>query len=166
MRAILIISTVLLAGCATTEQGPPGLTLDDAKAIVVSSRAVYWKDPESIRDAAIGQPYSCTGGLVHVARPPSACVCVMANAKNLFGGYTGLKPSVVLIAGGSVIDVISPRSQDECKRRSNNPSLNRPGFRSRRSKNPAADSLFALSRQRAGDEERGRLFEGSACGSH
>ena len=53
-----------------------------------------------------------------------------------------------------------------CKRRSNNPSLNRPGFRSRRSKNPAADSLFALSRQRAGDEERGRLFEGSACGSH
>jgi uncharacterized lipoprotein YmbA len=46
MRAILIISTVLLAGCATTEQGPPGLTLDDAKAIVVSSRAVYWKDPE------------------------------------------------------------------------------------------------------------------------
>jgi hypothetical protein len=53
-----------------------------------------------------------------------------------------------------------------CKRRSNNPSLNRPGFRSRRSKNPAADSLFALSRQRAGDEERGRLFEGAACGSH
>ena len=114
MRAILIISAVLITGCATTEQGPPALTLDDAKAIVVSSRAVFWKDPESIRDAAIGQPYSCNGGLVHVARPPSACVCVMANAKNLFGGYTGLKPSVVLIAGGSVIDVISPRSQDEC----------------------------------------------------
>jgi hypothetical protein len=56
--------------------------------------------------------------------------------------------------------------KSSCKRRSNNPSLNRPGFRSRRSKNPAADSLFALSRQRAGDEERGRLFEGSACGSH
>src|SRR3981081_4023062 len=114
MRTIPIISAALLAGCATAARAPPPLTLGDAKAIVVSSRAVYWKDPESIRDAAIGQPYSCTGGLVHVARPPSACVCVMANAKNLFGGYTGLKPSVVLIAGGSVIDVISPRSQDEC----------------------------------------------------
>ena len=114
MRAILSISAVLLAGCATREQGPPPLTLADAKAIVVSSRAAYWKDPESIREAAIGQPYSCIGGLVHVARPPSACVCVMANAKNSSGGYTGLKPSVVLIAGGSVIDVISPRSQDEC----------------------------------------------------
>ena len=52
-----------------------------------------------------------------------------------------------------------------CKRRSNNPSLKRPGSRSRRSKNPAADSLFALIRRRAGDEERGRLFKGSACGS-
>jgi hypothetical protein len=29
-----------------------------------------------------------------------------------------------------------------CKRRSNNPSLKRPDFRSRRSKNPAADSLL------------------------
>ena len=53
-----------------------------------------------------------------------------------------------------------------CKRRSNNPSLKRPDSRSRRSKNPAAGSLFALSRQRAGDEGRGRLFEGTACGSH
>ena len=114
MRTIPIISAALLAGCATAERAPPPLTLGDAKAIVVSSRAVYWKDPESIRDAAIGQPYSCIGSLVHVATPPSACVCVMANAKNSFGGYTGLKPNVVLIAGGSVIDVISPRSQDQC----------------------------------------------------
>ena len=55
--------------------------------------------------------------------------------------------------------------REGCKRRSNNPSLKRPGSRSRRSKNPAADSLFALIRRRAGDEERGRLFKGSACGS-
>ena len=53
-----------------------------------------------------------------------------------------------------------------CKRRSNNPSLKRPVSRSRRSKNPSVDSLFALSWQRAGDEGRGRLFEGSACGSY
>ena len=67
------------------------------------------------------------------------------------------------------VAVVNGNSLNErywCKRRSNNPSLKRPDSRSRRSKNPAADSLFALSRQRAGDEERGRLFEGSACGSH
>ncbi len=56
-------------------------------------------------------------------------------------------------------------NEADCKRRSNNPSLKRPGSRSRRSKNPAADSLFALIRRRAGDEERGRLFKGSAFGS-
>ena len=31
---------------------------------------------------------------------------------------------------------------EDCKRRSNNPSLKRPDLRSRRSKNPAADSLL------------------------
>jgi hypothetical protein len=51
------------------------------------------------------------------------------------------------------------------KRRSNNPSLKRPGSRLRRSKNPAADSLLPSIRQRAGDEERGSLFEGAACSS-
>ena len=53
----------------------------------------------------------------------------------------------------------------ECKRRRNNPSLKRPGSRSRRSKNPAADSLSALIRQRAGDEGRGAIRAGSLCGS-
>ena len=72
------------------------------------------------------------------------------------------------LKAGAKLDDFAVKSgvTKKCKRRINNPSLNRPGFRSRRSKNPAADSLFALSRQRAGDEERGRLFEGSACGSH
>ena len=55
---------------------------------------------------------------------------------------------------------------DACKRRRNNPSMKRPVSRSRRSKNPAAASLSALSRQRAGDEGRGRLFKGAACGSY
>ena len=52
-----------------------------------------------------------------------------------------------------------------CKRRRNNPSLKRPGSRSRRSKNPAADSLSALIWQRARDEGRGAIRAGSLCGS-
>ena len=39
---------------------------------------------------------------------------VIANAKNSFGGYTDLKGNMVLIAGGSIIDVIPPRSQKPC----------------------------------------------------
>ncbi|MEI7601831.1 MAG: SRPBCC domain-containing protein, partial [Aestuariivirga sp.] len=66
--------------------------------------------------------------------------------------------------GGATVS-LAYKDGGTCKRRSNNPSLKRPGSRSRRSKTPATDSLFAFSRQRAGDEGRGRLFEGAACGS-
>ncbi len=77
-----------------------------------------------------------------------------------------LRRSLVRFCVGALAYIAPHASETPSrKRRSNNPSLKWLGSRSRRSKSPA-DSLFALSRQGAGDEERGRLFEGSACGSH
>jgi hypothetical protein len=52
-----------------------------------------------------------------------------------------------------------------CERRSNNPSLKRPVFRLRRSKNPAADGPLPRIGEGRGDEERGAIWTGALCGA-
>ena len=54
-----------------------------------SDNAARLERPASIRDARISLPYSCLGW--------TACVCVEANAKNSFGGYTGLQQNVAVL---------------------------------------------------------------------
>lgn len=106
-----------LAGCAAsgTQSGnslapePPALSFDQAKQIVVAERGRIWKDPDSIRDARMGPPYKCTGGLAHIAMAPDACACVEANARNSFGGYTGVKRNEVLFSGPRIVDVVEAR---------------------------------------------------------
>jgi hypothetical protein len=63
----------------------------EAKGAILASRSKIWKDPESIREASIGQPFTCINTVV------LTCVCIEANARNSFGGYTGLQKSVVEI---------------------------------------------------------------------
>jgi len=90
--------------------------LDSAKAALMSARGSAWKDPESIRDARIGQPYSsgCWGHAEHWVQQVDACVCIATNAKNSFGGYTGLKTQVALLQSGRVLDIIDARPHDQC----------------------------------------------------
>jgi hypothetical protein len=82
---------MMLQACNTTAESdsasapaPP-----DAKAILLAHKAELWKDPDSIKDAAIAAPKRHMNFMWHV--------CVKANAKNAFGGYTGLKTSVIHI---------------------------------------------------------------------
>lgn len=106
-----------LAACANTGSQPgsslasssPVLSFDEAKLIVLSERGRIWKDPYSIRDARISQPYTCAGGLAHIADIPNACVCVEANARNSLGGYTGLTRNEVLFNGSRIVDVLKAR---------------------------------------------------------
>lgn len=119
MRKLWCLGAALsLAACAGTTTGSvvpaASLTPAEAKQIVLAGRAQIWKDPYSIRDARIGEPYACAGGLAHVGNMPNVCVCVEANARNAFGGYVGLKQSAVLISGRAIVDVMPPRSQDRC----------------------------------------------------
>lgn len=111
LLSVLVVAA-LLSGCAGGDRpesvAAAALNYDEMKALVLSERGTIWKDPESIRDAQIGNPYSCSGGLSHVGAMPNVCVCVAANAKNGFGGYTGSKRTEVLIAGRTVVDSISP----------------------------------------------------------
>ncbi|MGE0579349.1 hypothetical protein [Reyranella sp.] len=101
-----------LAGCAGGDKpetvASAALNFDEMKAVILAERSRIWKDTESIRDAAIGNPYTCSGGLAHVGQMPNVCVCVAANARNSFGGYTGIRRTEILMAGRQIVDLISP----------------------------------------------------------
>lgn len=108
---------LLCAGCQTTgsQQQVPAVTFDQARQVVLANRSRIWKDPDSVRDARIGQPYTCVGHLLTPGMLSDACICVEANARNSFGGYTGLQQSVVIIARGAVVDAIPARNfTDRC----------------------------------------------------
>lgn len=113
MRGFAIAALcITLTACITSGDQPVQqssiLSFDDAKRLVLAERSRLWKDPDSIRDAAIGVPHACVGGLSHVADMPNVCVCVELNARNSLGGYTGLKRTEVLIRDTRVVDVITP----------------------------------------------------------
>ncbi len=65
-----------------------------------------FKDPYSVQDLTIGRPYLQKsykglvngGGFDYVWNIPFSC-----NAKNSYGGYTGIKRSVALYNGGKMI---------------------------------------------------------------
>mgnify|MGYP000863016744 CR=1 FL=1 len=78
-------AAVGLAGCAGTNasvsEPPP-----DIRPAIVAHKSSLWKDPDSVRDAAIGP---VTRGIFGWK------ACLRANAKNSFGGFTGLKSVIV-----------------------------------------------------------------------
>jgi len=95
MRAIVFaaLSPVLwLGGCQTDSASIPDRPPPDAKAAILAAKGSLWKDPDSIKSASITAPRRHTaGGLI----PPMWHVCVRANAKNGFGGYTGEKEMLI-----------------------------------------------------------------------
>ena len=96
-----------LAGCSTAG-APPGEP-PDAKAVILANKGRIWKDPDSIKNASIATSLRWHGmGSLWFA-------CVELNAKNSFGGYTGLKRSVVLIyASGATPEVRDTVIGDDC----------------------------------------------------
>jgi hypothetical protein len=103
------LTAILTTTCAHAQAS---VTISEAKAAIMAARASAWKDPGSIQDAQISPPESCIGGLMHILSAPHTCVCIMTNARNSFGGYTGLRGNVFLFSGKKVVDIIEPRSQD------------------------------------------------------
>lgn len=75
----------LLAGCNTT--GTADVPPPDARAAILAHKNRLWKDADSIKGASISAPYRFMGYMWHV--------CVRANARNSFGGYTGEKENLI-----------------------------------------------------------------------
>ena len=85
-----LIASIALAGCQTNEATTAAApTPPDARAIILATKSTLWRDPDSIKNASISAPRRSTGIL------PMWHVCVRANAKNGFGGYTGEKDMLI-----------------------------------------------------------------------
>lgn len=72
---------ILLAGCQTDQQVAADIPPPNARAAILAAKGQLWKDPDSIKAASITAPRRHMNFMWHV--------CVRANARNSFGGYTG-----------------------------------------------------------------------------
>lgn len=108
MRAWIALLALTLAACQTDQQAGVSAPPPDARAAVLAAKGLLYKDPASIKGASITAPRRHMGFMWHV--------CVRANAKNAFGGYTGEKdmliglyddgkpPSVIMADGAGYCD--------------------------------------------------------------
>jgi hypothetical protein len=92
----------IIEPAAAVEAPPVGLPA--TKKTLLTNRARIWKDPDSVRGAMIGEPYWCPRGTAPV--PTKTCVCIEANAKNAYGGFTGIEKSGFAFATATDFEVI------------------------------------------------------------
>jgi hypothetical protein len=67
--------------------------LEKTRRLLLANRARLFNDPDSVRDASSGRPFPCLGG-------GGDCVCLEVNAKNAYGGYTGIQTVLIKIGSG------------------------------------------------------------------
>lgn len=113
-RTLSFAGLIALGGCVSTQIERSAMPVtSNIRAQIVSQVRDTWKDPYSIRDAEISrawQPQGYTGGRY--------AVCIRANAKNSFGGYTGRQISCfgfengVMIGGQSGAPISMATEQD------------------------------------------------------
>ena len=107
--AIILLSSAV-SGCVTTDAPAPA---DDPfpanyRALVAAHKADIFKDPDSVKDASVSAPKRASGPYLSPAGFLTPwIVCVRANAKNSFGGYTGKQLMAVLISKNSVVETKS-----------------------------------------------------------
>jgi hypothetical protein len=107
-------ASLALASCAsntsnpTSDAGPP----PNVRAIVLAHKAQLFKDPDSVRDASITEPwrYLALGWRV----------CLRANGRNSYGGYSGQQTYTILVYDDRTRPphVAEPVIYDDCNGRS------------------------------------------------
>jgi hypothetical protein len=131
----LFLSGCLTGGPEVLAPTKPVLGNSEARKLVVSERARLWKDPESIRDATVGEPYRCSitsadvknAYDIQTIEAPASCVCLELNARNSYGGYTGIKRSIARFTETGGIDVIDAGTrgfEEYCRNLKPFPELN------------------------------------------
>jgi hypothetical protein len=93
MRVVIATALALAcSGCVTAGGGPSSAASTeipaDYREQIAQQKSTLFKDPGSVRDAKIAHPEPSMMGWQ---------ACIKANAKNSFGGYTGLNMYVVQI---------------------------------------------------------------------
>lgn len=113
---------VALVGCATVDVSrlpdPRPLPSSWRQDIAATMKAEL-KDPYSVRDASITQPYKTSW-----AGKSTWGVCVEYNAKNSFGAYTGKDAAFFFLVDGNwQQDPFNVGTRDWAKRNGLNPGL-------------------------------------------
>jgi hypothetical protein len=105
-RVALAIGAIILSGCASVQTDPEQPPPTDYREQIVANKINFFKDPDSVRDAEIG-----------TLRPNMFGwrVCLKANAKNAYGGYTGRLTSIVqFYRDGRPPAIMPPTIYDGC----------------------------------------------------
>jgi hypothetical protein len=113
MRHALLIVTALLLTTTTNA----ATSVDTAKRSILASKSRMFKDPDSIRDAAIGVPNACPSGA-------GDCVCVELNGRNSSGGMTGLQTIGVRLSGDKAEAFGTMADTSDCGKMTPFPALN------------------------------------------
>lgn len=98
LTAVAIVAT--LTACQTAPAAEPQRVPPNYRALAASLVRVSLKDPYSVRDAQISSPTTLSGMLIGGRKPG---VCVILNARNGFGGYTGLQSFSIAFDRGRAI---------------------------------------------------------------
>lgn len=87
--ATALLALPWLGACQSDQQATAAAAPSppDAKAMILHSKAMLWKDPDSIKSASITAPRRHLNFMWHV--------CVKANARNGFGAYAGEKDMLI-----------------------------------------------------------------------
>ena len=114
IKIAFVSLTLILAGCAppfkllsldiaVQNAGKPP-SVQEAKRIVEEYISKTFKDPNSVKDLRIKKPIQAhSADAFGNPRDVRWEICFEANAKNSYGGYTGLQTSVIPIRNGRII---------------------------------------------------------------
>jgi hypothetical protein len=93
--------------------------LEKVRRLLLSNRARLFNDSDSVRDASSGRPFPCLGG-------GGDCLCLEVNAKNAYGGYTGIQMVLIKIGPSGIPENIGGGLPDDfpCWKMTPFPQLN------------------------------------------
>ena len=100
VRFFLLLGVVALGGCVSTQIERSAMPVTSSvRATIVNHVRDTWKDPYSIRDAEISKAFEPQG-----YKGARYAVCIRANSKNSYGGYTGRQISCFLFEKGMLLE--------------------------------------------------------------
>jgi hypothetical protein len=101
MRVFFFATAVtFIAGCQTETkldkivESDPGPYPTNYREVVKASYSTLYKDPYSVRDAIVYSPFRSGD---------KWSVCLLANAKNGYGAYTGIHATLIYIKNSRVV---------------------------------------------------------------
>jgi len=94
----LLISLFLISGCASNQKSGAGPYPENWKSLAMNYIKTNYADPYSIRDSQIAPPFRSNKAFFD-----SWIICIRNNAKNKFGGYTGLRATDLIVQHGQIV---------------------------------------------------------------